>query len=290
MLILAVALAVVIGISLGMLGGGGSILTLPILRYVLDMEAHQAVAMSLLVVGTTSAFAMIPHALKGRVRWRTGVIFGAAGMVGAYGAGRLAKFLPSEVLLGLFGAMMLVTAVAMMRGRKAPAISVEAPRELPVGKVLAEGLVVGSVTGLVGAGGGFLVVPALVLLGGLPMEVAVGTSLVVIAMKSFAGFAGYLKDTHVDWTVAGLVTAAAVVGSFAGSALAGKVHPDKLRKGFAWFVVSMAFFILGQELPRALGRPVSILVALAGMVVGTSLVAAVAAGIASTRRPAASNA
>lgn len=153
--------------------------------------------------------------------------------------------------------------------------------------MLAEGLAVGAVTGLVGAGGGFLVVPALVLLGGLPMEVAVGTSLVVIAMKSFAGFAGYLKDTHVDWTVAGLVTTAAVLGSFVGGALAGKVHPDRLRKGFAWFVVSMAFFILGQELPRAMGHPVSIVAALAGMLVGTSLVALLASAL-SARQPAAS--
>jgi len=290
MLILAVALSVLIGVSLGLLGGGGSILTLPILRYVLDMEAHQAIAVSLLVVGTTSTFAVIPHALKGRVRWRTGVIFGAAGMVGAYGAGRLAKFIPSGALLALFGVMMLVTAVAMMRGRKAPAGAAEAPRELPVGKVLGEGLVVGGVTGLVGAGGGFLVVPALVLLGGLPMEVAVGTSLVVISMKSFAGFAGYLKSTPIDWTTAGMVAVAAVLGSFVGSALAGRVPPEKLRKGFAWFVVSMAFFILGQELPRALGRPVSILMALLGMVIGTGLVAAVAAAVASARRPATSNA
>lgn len=278
MLTIAVMLAVVIGISLGLLGGGGSILTLPILRYVLDMEAHQAVAVSLLVVGTTSAFAMIPHALKGRVRWRTGALFGAAGMVGAYGAGRIAAFLPSGLLLGLFGAMMLVTAVAMMRGRKITPDMSAVVRDLPVGKVLAEGLVVGGVTGLVGAGGGFLVVPALVLLGGLPMDIAVGTSLVVIAMKSFAGFAGYLSSTSIDGTVAALITAAAVVGSFVGSALAGRIPPDRLRKGFAWFVVAMAFFILGQELPRALGHPVSILMALLGMVVGTSLVAVVTAG------------
>lgn len=277
MLAIAVLLAVVVGISLGLLGGGGSILTLPILRYVLGMEAHQAVAVSLLVVGTTSAFAMIPHALKGRVRWRTGALFGAAGMVGAYGAGRIATLLPSGLLLGLFGAMMLVTAGAMMRGRKiAPDMSAVV-RDLPVAKVLAEGLVVGTVTGLVGAGGGFLVVPALVLLGGLPMDIAVGTSLVVIAMKSFAGFAGYLSSTPIDSTVASLVTAAAVLGSFAGGALAGRISPDRLREGFAWFVVAMAFFILGQELPRALGFPVSILTALLGTVVGTSLVAIIAA-------------
>lgn len=275
-LVLAVALAVLIGVSLGLLGGGGSILTVPILVYVLHMDAHEAIATSLLVVGTTSLAALVPHARAGRIRWRTGVVFGLAGMLGAYLAGRVAKFIPPAVLLLLFGAMMLVTAVAMLRGRKAPKARPEgadaagdgaegatpagaaaakdgSPKDLPVFKVLAEGLVVGAVTGLVGAGGGFLVVPALVLLGGLSMEVAVGTSLVVIAMKSFAGFVGYLGSTPIDWKVAGMVTTAAVVGSFVGARLAGAISPDKLRKGFAWFVVSMAVFILGQQVPELLG-------------------------------------
>ena len=135
--------------------------------------------------------ARIPHARAGRVRWRTGLLFGAAGMAGAYGGGRLAAFVPPAVLLAGFAVMMLATATAMLRGRH------DGPgrqrRELPVARVLLDGVVVGLVTGLVGAGGGFLVVPALALLGGLPMPVAVGTSLVVIAMKSFAGLAGYLS-------------------------------------------------------------------------------------------------
>ncbi len=282
MIAIAAALALFIGLSLGLLGGGGSILTLPILRYVLGMEAHDAIAVSLLVVGTTSAAAMIPHARKGRVRWRTGIVFGLAGMVGAFGAGRVAHFIPSSVLLGLFGLMMMVTALAMMRGRKAPegaaaeGSAQSAPRELPIAKVIGEGLVVGAVTGLVGAGGGFLVVPALVLLGGLSMEVAVGTSLVVIAMKSFAGFAGYLGHAHIDWTVAGVVTASAVVGSVVGGALASKVSPDGLRKGFAWFVVAMAFFILGQEIPRALDVEPPMLWVLAGTALGVGVVAGLA--------------
>lgn len=277
---IAALLALFIGLSLGLLGGGGSILTLPILRYVLGMEAHDAIAVSLLVVGTTSAAAVVPHARKGRVRWRTGIVFGLAGMAGAFGAGRVAHLIPSSILLGLFGVMMMVTALAMMRGRKAPtgapAEGDAAPRELPVAKVVGEGLVVGAVTGLVGAGGGFLVVPALVLLGGLSMEVAVGTSLVVIAMKSFAGFAGYLGHAHIDWTVAGVVTASAVVGSVVGGALASKVSPEGLRKGFAWFVVAMAFFILGQEIPRALGLEPPMLWVIAGTALGVALVAAVA--------------
>lgn len=261
MFVIAVALSVIIGLSLGLLGGGGSILTLPILRYALGMEAHDAIAVSLLVVGTTSAAAVIPHARKGRVRWRTGIIFGAAGMVGAFAAGRVALWIPASVLLGLFGLMMFITAIAMMRGRRvAPnAKGARGEGELPIAKVLAEGLVVGAVTGLVGAGGGFLVVPALVLLGGVPMEIAVGTSLVVIAMKSFAGLAGYLGHASIDWPVAGMVTAAAVLGSVGGGALASRVSPERLRVGFAWFVIAMAFFILGQEIPAALGAELPVL-------------------------------
>jgi uncharacterized membrane protein YfcA len=280
MLPIAVALSVVIGISLGLLGGGGSILTLPILRYVLHMEAHDAIALSLLVVGTTSAAAVVSHARAGRVRWRTGLIFGLAGMVGAFGAGRVAHFFPATVLLGLFGVMMIITAVAMLRGRSPTVEASAPPRELPVGKVLAEGLVVGAITGLVGAGGGFLVVPALVLLGGLPMDIAVGTSLLVITMKSFAGFAGYLEHAEIDWGIAMYITAAAVVGSVIGGALASRISPDKLRKGFAWFVVAMAFFILGQEAPRALGFEPSMLWVLTGTGAGVGLVAGIAALVA----------
>jgi hypothetical protein len=277
---IAVALSVVIGISLGLLGGGGSILTLPILRYVLHMEAHNAIALSLLVVGTTSAAAVVSHARAGRVRWRTGLIFGLAGMVGAFGAGRVAHFFPAAVLLGLFGVMMIITAVAMLRGRSPTVEASAPPRELPVAKVLGEGLVVGAITGLVGAGGGFLVVPALVLLGGLPMDIAVGTSLLVITMKSFAGFAGYLEHAVIDWGIAMYITAAAVVGSVLGGALASRISPDKLRKGFAWFVVAMAFFILGQEAPRALGFEPSMLWVLTGTVAGVGLVAGIAALVA----------
>lgn len=291
MIAIAAVLALFIGLALGLLGGGGSILTLPILRYVLGMEAHDAIAVSLLVVGTTSTAAMIPHARRGRVRWRTGIVFGLAGMVGAFGAGRVAHYIPSSVLLGLFGVMMMVTALAMMRGRKTSPASGSGPtsapptaapptganqEDLPIAKVVGEGLVVGAVTGLVGAGGGFLVVPALVLLGGLSMDVAVGTSLVVIAMKSFAGFAGYLGHAHIDWTIAGVVSASAVVGSLGGGALASKVSPEGLRKGFAWFVVAMAFFILGQEIPRALDIEPPMVWVLAGTALGVALVAVLA--------------
>lgn len=252
-----VVLAILIGVSLGLLGGGGSILTLPILVYVMSVPPHEAIALSLLVVGATSLAALVPHARARNVRWKTGALFGATSMVGAFGAGKLAHFIPATVLLLFFGAMMLVTAVAMMRGRRGCEGEDEAPEprvsELPIVKIVLEGLAVGAVTGLVGAGGGFLVVPALVLLGKLPMRAAVGTSLLVIAMKSFAGFAGYAGNVSVDWGIAAAVTGAAVAGSFAGSALAGRTRQDLLRRGFAWFVVVMAVFILVQEVPRALG-------------------------------------
>jgi uncharacterized protein len=243
-------LSVLIGVTLGLLGGGGSILTVPILVYVAGQDAKTAIATSLLVVGVTSAAGMISHARAGRVRWRTGLLFGAAGMVGAYGGGRVAEFIPGTALLVAFGIMMVVTSVAMLRGRRD--VTPEHPSEdLPVGRILLEGAVVGAVTGLVGAGGGFLVVPALVLLGGLPMATAVGTSLLVIAMKSGAGLLGYLASTPIDWQLAGLVTAAAVVGSVAGGRLAGRIPEAQLRRAFGWFVLTMAVFVLVQELPDA---------------------------------------
>lgn len=257
-------LAVLIGVSLGLLGGGGSILTVPILVYAVGLPAHEAIAMSLLVVGTTSITALLPHARGGRVRWKTGLLFGATSMVGAYLAGMVAHHVPATVLLLAFGAMMLITAVAMMRGgRKSadPAASEhEAPEgrvsDLPIAKIVLEGLAVGAVTGLVGAGGGFLVVPALVLLGKLPMRVAVGTSLLVIAMKSLAAFAGYVETVSIDWGLAAVITVAAIFGSFLGGVVAGRVPQDLLRRGFAWFVVVMSGFVLSQEIPRAAGADV----------------------------------
>ena len=247
MLVLTLAAAVLVGIALGVLGGGGSILTVPILVYLAGLDAKHAIAMSLFVVGVTSALGAIPHARAGRVRWRTGLLFGATAMAGAYGGGRLAEFVPGTWLLIGFGAMMLATAIAMLR-EPGPRTARE-HKELPVLLVVAEGLVVGAVTGLVGAGGGFLVVPALALLGGLPMGIAVGTSLVVIAMKSFAALAGYLSTVHIDWPLAIAVTAAAVAGGVLGGRLAGRVPDRVLRQGFGWFVVVMGAFVLSRQLP-----------------------------------------
>lgn len=247
MKVLAFFLSLLIGASLGLLGGGGSILTTPILIYALGMETKPAIATSLIVVGVTSIAAVVQHARAGNVDWKTGLIFGAAGMAGAWAGGFAAAWFSDTVLLGMFAAMMLATAFAMFRGRKEPDPAVaHVPQAL--WKIIAEGVVVGVVTGLVGAGGGFLVVPALALLGGLPMQRAVGTSLLVIAMKSFAGYAGHAMHVTVDLELAALVSVAAVLGSFVGTAASRLVAPDTLRRGFAGFVLVMACFVIYQQI------------------------------------------
>lgn len=282
MLVLALVLALSIGVSLGLLGGGGSILTVPLLRYVLNMEGHSAIATSLLVVGTTSLAALFAHARRGRVEWRIGLVFGAAGMLGAYLAGTVAQRLPAPLLLAAFSLMMFATALMMLRPERKARESVNSSRSgarraarLPLSKILLEGTVVGAVTGLVGAGGGFLVVPALVLLGRLPMATAIGTSLLVIALKSFAGFAAHLGHTAIDWPLALGVSACAVLGSFGGAWLAARLSAQALRQSFAWFVMAMAFFVLGRELPPLLGFSPHLGVATLLSLAGAALVAAV---------------
>ncbi|MCD6638667.1 MAG: sulfite exporter TauE/SafE family protein [Nocardioides sp.] len=242
-LVLVLALSLVVGVALGALGGGGSILTVPILVYVAGLDAKEAIATSLLVVGTTSAVGAITHARAGRIRWRTGAVFGLGGMVGAFVGGLVAGHLPGRLLLTAFATMMIATAVAMLRGpRVAPAVG-----ELKVVRALVDGIVVGLLTGLVGAGGGFLVVPALVLLGGLPMPVAVGTSLVVIAMKSAAGLAGYLTTVSIPWDLALPVTAVAICGTVVGGRLTGRIPEDRLRAIFGWFVLVVGTFVLLEQ-------------------------------------------
>ncbi|MFE7553707.1 sulfite exporter TauE/SafE family protein [Streptomyces gardneri] len=247
-----IAASLLIGVSLGILGGGGSILTVPILVYLAGQETKEAIATSLFVVGVTSLAALIPHARAHRVRWKTGLLFGAFSMAGAYAGGRVAEYIPGTVLLIAFALMMLATAYAMLRKPRDGARKARPARgDLPLKHIAVEGLVVGAVTGLVGSGGGFLVVPALAILGGLPMGIAVGTSLLVIAMKSFAGLAGHLSGVSIDWGIAATVTVAAVIGSLIGARLAGRIPQDALRKAFGWFVVVMGFFVLAQQLDTA---------------------------------------
>ncbi|MDJ0318262.1 MULTISPECIES: sulfite exporter TauE/SafE family protein [Arthrobacter] len=265
-LVAVLLLSVLIGLSLGLLGGGGSILTVPILTYVAGMNPKEAIAASLFVVGATSAVSAVNHARKKRVRWRTGLIFGAAGMVGAFAGGLLGGHIPGTILMLAFALMMVATSLAMIRGRKEPTSATgegsNRGGELPVTKVILEGLIVGLVTGLVGAGGGFLVVPALALLGGLSMPVAVGTSLVVIAMKSFAGLGGYLTIVSLDWALVGGVTVAAILGSFIGARLVGRIPEARLRTGFGYFVLLMGVFVLVQEL----ATPANFIIGILGIV------------------------
>lgn len=263
-LVLTLLLSVLIGLALGLLGGGGSILTVPILTYVAGMDPQEAITSSLVVVGVTSAVSVLAHARKGRVQWRTGLVFASAGVVGAFGGGLLAQYIPGTVLMIAFAVMMLATSVAMIRGRKDG--NVAAPQSgLPIAKMLLVGVLVGVVTGLVGAGGGFLIVPALALLGGLSMPAAVGTSLVVITVNSAAGFTGHLFAVSVDWALVGAVTLAAVVGSVAGAWLAGRTPEAALRKGFGVFVLVMGVFVLVQELPGAAGVAVGFTAAAVGV-------------------------
>ncbi len=266
-MILVAALAVAVGVTLGLLGGGGSILMVPLLTYVAGMAPKEAIAASLFVVGTTSLISVFTHARRGNVRWRTGLVFGAAGMAGAFLGGLAGGHVPGTLLMIAFALMMVATAAAMIRGRKRSPAGGGEPHsgDLPLRRIVLDGLAVGAVTGLVGAGGGFLVVPALALLGGLAMPVAVGTSLLVIAMKSFAGLAGYLTAVSLDWTLVATVTVAAVAGSFVGALLTSRVPETALRQGFGVFVLVMGVFVLTQELPSPFGL---VTVIVAGLIAG----------------------
>ncbi|WFP16281.1 sulfite exporter TauE/SafE family protein [Citricoccus muralis] len=258
-LILAMVLAVGIGLSLGLLGGGGTILAVPLLTYVAGFPAHEAIAASMFIIGVTSAVSVLAHARRGNVQWRTGFIFGAAAMVGAFGGGLLGSRLPSVVLMVAFGAMMVATALAMIMDRKVTQTG-EERKKLPLGKILAEGLVVGLVTGMVGAGGGFLVVPALVLLGGLSIPAAVATSLLIISMKSFTGLAGYLTSVSIDWVPVLMITAITVIGALIGTVLVKHIPEKALKKAFGYLVLAMGIVVFLQELPLVYGVGTAVLI------------------------------
>ena len=245
-----------IGLSLGLLGGGGSILTVPLLVYGFGLETKTAMATSLLVVGVTSAVAAIPHLYKGHVCPRVGTVFGLAGMLGAYAGGSAARLVPGEALFALFVLVMLATAFAMLRGRSqdedlatAPSSPCDRAEALPKGRILLHGLLVGGATGLVGAGGGFLVVPALHLLGGLPMHAAIGSSVLVIAMQSLAGFAAYAQHVAVDYSLAAPIMLLAAVGTLFGGLLAGRWSGTRLKRGFGVFILAIAGYTLYRETP-----------------------------------------
>ncbi|MFP2961615.1 sulfite exporter TauE/SafE family protein [Myxococcus sp. 1LA] len=250
MLYAGIAGSLLVGVLLSLLGGGGSILTVPLLVYVLDVEPRTAIAMSLVVVGVTSASGAVLHAREGRVHWRTALLFGTGGMGGAFLGGQLNPYLAPDVLLLLFACVMVAAAVAMLRRRDAEPLANSAP-VLPVPRVLAQGATVGALSGLVGAGGGFLIVPALTL-AGLPTPAAAATSLVVIALQCAAGLTGHLGHLDLPWMLTGEILLAAMAGSVLGGRLAGHVPPAMLRKGFAVFVLATACFLMAAQTPAPL--------------------------------------
>lgn len=245
MLALALLLALLIGLSLGMLGGGGSILTVPVLVYVLGVAAKPAIAMSLPIVGITSLIGAALHWRLGNVRIPTALGFGLLAMAGAFAGAKLAVFLSGTAQLALLAVVMLASAASMLRGRPATKGGDAPPTATPRPALLVPvALGVGMLTGLVGIGGGFLVVPALVLLGRVPMREAVGTSLLVIAMNSASGFAGYLGTVDLDWRFLGGFTAATVAGALAGTALASRVPQATLKRAFGIFLLVIGSFVL----------------------------------------------
>ena len=240
-IVIDVLLGFAIGLSLGLLGGGGSILTVPALVYVVGQSPQAAVTASLVIVGANSMMGAFMHRSQGTLNWRVALLFGGVGMATAYLAAGWSKLLPPAVLMALFALLMLVVGLFMIL--KPQPVEGENGRRGWLATV-ASGAAVGLLTGFLGVGGGFLIVPALVMLVGLPMRQAVGTSLVVIAMNSLAGFLGHLHAAAIDLQVVTIFVTAGLTGALVGARLAHILHPDHLRKGFALFVIAFAIFLL----------------------------------------------
>jgi uncharacterized protein len=249
----ALALGAVIGILLGLLGGGGSILAVPALIYGAGLPLAAAVPTALLVVAISSATALLPRLRARQVRWRVAGVVGASGAGAAFGGAAVNRLLDPRLVLVGFAVLMLAAGLHMLRG------SGEAGGDcaLPGGRVnwrgclpksVGAGIAVGFLTGLFGVGGGFLLVPALVLLLGLAMPVAVGTSLVVIVINSMAGFAAHVNDVPLDYQTAGAFTITAILGSLAAGRIATRVPADRLRHAFAYLVFAVATLVAGQAL------------------------------------------
>ena len=252
---LAIPGAIAIGISLGLLGSGGSILTVPVLVYLIGQDEKVAIAGSLFIVGSIALTGSLQFLRARLIEWRSVVIFGIPGMAGTWFGAYLAAWVPGITQLALFAIVMLIASWLMLRP---PNLEAAEPTPRAVWKIATDGLIVGVITGLVGVGGGFLIVPALVLLGGLTMRQAVASSLVIIALKSFSGFYKYLdvlaqQNLELDWRTLLLVTVLGIAGSFAGSHFAKRVPQDKLKKGFGYFLIVMGIYILIRSVPTVLG-------------------------------------
>ncbi len=256
---LGLILAVLIGLLLGLLGGGGSILAVPIFVYVLGLDPKIAIATSLAVVGLTSLVGTYPHYRAGNLDWRTGLLFAAGSILSTFLAAReLSGLMSGTTQMILFGIVMFTAALFMFRGRKNLQEHHTEERSIrSLILVLTMGIGVGVLTGLVGVGGGFMIVPSLVLLGNVSMKRAVGTSLMVIALNSVAGVIGYFSRPEIQQAVGtrhigkfdlitflSLFAAVTISGVFLGSSLNKRVNAASLRKGFAVFLIIMAVFIL----------------------------------------------
>lgn len=253
--------AVIIGLSLGLIGGGGSILTVPVLVYLFHVDTVSATSLSLFIVGVTALVGAAGAWRKGLVDLPMAALFGAPSIVAVWLTRKfimpsipLVVDMPGDhaiskpmLLMGLFALLMLGSAIAMIRGKNGSDAAVQ--RKSPsVPLVILEGTVVGLLTGLVGAGGGFLIIPALVILAGLEMKVAVGTSLLIIASKSLIGFTGDLGQIEIRWALLSSITVLAIIGLIVGQKLSDQVSSDKLKPAFGWFTLMMGLFILFKEL------------------------------------------
>jgi uncharacterized protein len=254
--------AVAIGVLLGLLGSGGSILTVPILVYGLGHAERKAMAEALAIVAVVAFAGAVPYAAKRQIDWRNVLWFGTPGLIGMYLGAWLSQFFSGAMLLVFLAIMMLLAAGFMIRETLRPAVvgpveddqDGERPRH-PLWRVTSEGFAVGMVTGLVSVGGGFLIVPALVLLGGLPMRLAVGTSLVIIGLKSLIGFfkqqqIAASEGLAVDWGTVGLFVAFGIAGTLIGKQLNQRINQRWLKRGFALFLVLMAAWIVWREAPE----------------------------------------
>lgn len=258
--------SLIIGISLGLIGGGGSILTVPVLVYLFGVEPVLATAYSLFIVGLSSLVGAFPKYKQGLVNLKTALIFGIPAIAAVYATRRfIVPLIPDHVfsigdfvitknilMMVLFAILMVFASVSMIREKNkngnGNGNEVNGEQKFNYPLILLEGAVVGMLTGLVGAGGGFLIIPALVLLSKLPMKQAVGTSLLIIAAKSLIGFTGDLSHYTMDWKLLLIVTALAITGIFIGDGLSKKIDGNKLKKGFGWFVLVMGFYIIVKEL------------------------------------------
>jgi uncharacterized protein len=254
--------SLVIGISLGLIGGGGSILTVPVLVYLFGVEPVLATAYSLFIVGLSSLVGAFPKYKQGLVNIKTAIIFGIPSIAAVFATRKfIVPLIPTEVfeigglivtksilMMLLFAVLMVFASVSMIREKQNKNNVAEGPQQFNYPLIIIEGAVVGILTGLVGAGGGFLIIPALVLLSKLPMKQAVGTSLLIIAAKSLIGFTGDLSNYQMNWTLLASVTTLAIVGIFIGNKISLSIDGNKLKKGFGWFVLIMGIYIIIKEL------------------------------------------